>query len=140
MSYVPPDLRRWVVERAGECCEYCRIGQADSASGFHIEHIIAVSHGGRTSPENLALSSAPCNLHKGSNIAAADPETGDPTFLFHPRRHHWDQHFRLENGHIMPLTPEGRVTVFLLRLNNPERVDQRMMLIPLGRYPCQSPD
>jgi len=44
------------------------------------------------------------------------------------------------NGAIVePLTPEGRVTVFLLRLNAPERVAERELLIGLNRYPCQKP-
>ena len=96
MSYVPADLRRLVIERAGGCCEYCRIHQDDSDLSFHSEHIIAVSQGGKTTSDNLALSCPHCNLLKGSNIAAADPETGDPTFLFHPRRHQWNQHFWVE--------------------------------------------
>ena len=138
MSYVPADLRRLVIERAGDCCEYCRLHRDDSDLGFHIEHIIAVSHGGKTVGDNLALSCPRCNWLKGSNVAAADPETDEPTFLFHPRRHVWDQHFWLERTIIQPLSPEGRVTVFLLRLNESERLDQRELLIRLGRYPCKT--
>lgn len=136
MSYIPSDLRREVIERAGDCCEYCRIHQEDSSDGFHIEHIIAVSHGGKTTSENLALSCPRCNLLKGSNIAAADPDTGDPTFLFHPRRQQWDEHFYVDGTHIHPLTAQGRVTVFLLRFNAEERLEHRDLLLQLGRYPC----
>ena len=107
MSYVPVQLKRQVIERAGGCCEYCRLNEDDSDVAFHIEHIIAVSHSGKTEENNLALSCARCNFHKGSNIAAADPQTGDPTFLFHPRRHNWDEHFFLTNIRIEPITPEG---------------------------------
>lgn len=136
MTYINAELRRLVIERAGHCCEYCRLSEDDSDMPFHIEHIIAVSHGGKTIAVNLASSCAWCNFFKGSNIAGADPETGDPTFLFHPRRQQWDDHFRLNGAIIEPLTPEGRMTVFLLRLNDAARVEEREVLIRLRRYPC----
>lgn len=110
--------------------------QDDSGLGFHIEHIIAISHGGQTVVNNLALSCSRCNLYKGVNIAAADPDTGDPTFLFHPRRHNWHNHFQLDGAFIQPLTSEGRATVFVLRLNDAQRMEQRSLLIELGVYPC----
>jgi HNH endonuclease len=137
MTYIPADLRRLVHERAAGCCEYCHMSQDDTDITFHIEHIIAEAHGGLTVATNLALSCARCNLYKGSNIAAADPQTGDPTFLFHPRRHRWEDHFNLDGAYILPLTPEGRATVFLLRLNEPERMEQRELLVRLGSYPCK---
>lgn len=136
MTYVPGDLRRFVIDRAGSCCEYCRVHQDDSDLSFHIEHIIATSHGGKTSQENLALSCVRCNLLKGSNIAAADPQTGDPTFLYHPRRDQWNEHFYVEAPLIVPITAEGRATIFVLRLNEPERVEQRELLLRLQRFPC----
>ena len=137
MTYVSVELRRLVIERAKGCCEYCRISQEDSDSTFHVEHIIAVSHGGKTIAENLALSCIRCNLFKGSNIAAADPATDEPTFLFHPCRHLWEDHFRIAGTVFEPLSPEGRATVFILRLNDPDRVDEREVLIELNRYPCK---
>src|SRR5688500_12696657 len=111
MTYIPADLRRLIMERSGGCCEYCRLYRDDSGLSFHVEHIIAVSHGGQTLENNLVYTCSRCNLYKGVNIAAADPDTGDPTFLFHPRRHNWDDHFRVVGGVIQPLTSEGRATV-----------------------------
>jgi hypothetical protein len=138
VTYVPAELRRRIIELSGDCCEYCRtphdIGTAQQ--NYHVEHIIAESHGGVTIEANLAFSCPKCNLYKGTNIATADPETGEPTFLFHPRRHQWGDHFRLDGALIEPLTPEGRATVFVLQLNAPERVEKRLALILLGRYPC----
>lgn len=136
MTYVPADLRRLIPDRSGGCCEYCRVHQDDSGASYHVEHIIAVSHGGQTVENNLAYSCSRCNLHKGAKIAAADPNTGDPTFLFHPRRHNWDDHFRLEGAVIQPLTAEGRTTAFVLHLNDPQRVNWREILRQLERYPC----
>jgi len=55
MSYIPIRLRETVIERAGGCCEYCRVSQEFSDVRFHIEHIIAIAHGGKTIENNLAL-------------------------------------------------------------------------------------
>jgi hypothetical protein len=139
MSYVPSKLRDTVLERSGGCCEYCRLNQDYSDVTFHIEHIIAASHGGKTLENNLALSCLRCNLYKGTNIAAADPVTDEPTFLLHPRRHKWNEHFRLDGAVIEPLTAEGRATVFVLRLNDRERIEQRELLLKFDRYPCPEP-
>ncbi|GAB5493900.1 MAG: HNH endonuclease signature motif containing protein [Phototrophicaceae bacterium] len=136
MTYVSTKLREAIIKRAGGCCEYCRIPEAFSSVAFHIEHIIASSHGGDTVENNLALSCSRCNLYKGTNIAAADPQTGDPTFLFHPRRQEWLEHFYLNQAVIEALTPEGRATIFVLRLNDQERVEQRNLLIQFAQYPC----
>ena len=139
MSYVPAKLRNLTFERAGGCCEYCRVSQQSSDVTFHIEHIIAVSHGGKTVEGNLALSCLRCNLYKGTNIAAADPLTDEPTFLFHPRRHRWHDHFRLDGAVIEPLTPEGRATALVLHFNDQERIEQRQLLLKFDRYPCPGP-
>ena len=136
MTYIPADLRRLVVERAGSCCEYCRMQVADRLLPFEIDHVIAEKHGGFTQADNLCLACYRCNGFKGSDIASADPETGNATFLFNPRHQHWDDHFRLNDALLEPTTPEGRVTVFLLRLNAPIQIEQRAILIAKGRYPC----
>jgi hypothetical protein len=86
--------------------------------------------------DNLAYSCSLCNHYKGPNIAAADPETGEPTFLFHPRRHTWADHFTLDGAVIEPQTPEGRATVAVLHFNDQPRVEQRAVLIQLRKYPC----
>lgn len=112
MTYVSTELRRLVKVRAGGCCEYCLAAEDDSDSHFHIEHIIPSAQGGKTVLDNLALSCPDCNWFKGSHIAGADPDTGEPTFLFRPHRHRWNDHFRLNGVIIEPVTPEGRTTVF----------------------------
>ncbi len=136
MSYVDAALRRLVIERAGNCCEYCQLDQADSPFSFHIEHIVAEKHGGETEAANLCLSCPECNAYKGSDLGSIDRDTGLLTPLFNPRQQQWSTHFRLNNAEIEPLTPEGRVTVFLLRLNSSERVAERILLLRLNRYPC----
>ena len=70
--------------------------------------------------------------HKGTDIASLDPQTGQLTPLYHPRRDRWTDHFRLAEAHIVPLTAVGRVTVWLLQLNQPERVAERELLLAAG--------
>jgi hypothetical protein len=83
------------------------------------------------------LSCPSCNIAKGSDIAGADPTSGNATFLYHPRQQKWSDHFELRNAIIHGKTAEGRLTVQLLQLNSRERVTEREGLIELGRYPCQ---
>lgn len=138
MTYIPVEVRRAVVARAGNYCEYCRVSQEDVFFRFEADHIISEKHGGETTSDNLCLSCPDCNAYKGSDIASADPETGKATFLFRPRHQIWSEHFRLNVAIIEPLTPEGRVTVFLLRLNRADRIADRAELIEFGRYPGAS--
>ena len=93
-----------------------------------VDHIVAEKHGGQTTEENLAFSCVLCNQHKGSDLTSIDPESGLITPLFHPRTDPWVEHFRLVDGTIEPLTPRGRVTVRLLRINILARIEERILL------------
>jgi len=55
VTHIPGALRRQVRERAGECCEYCRIPESMTWAVHTIDHIIAEKHGGPTAADNLAL-------------------------------------------------------------------------------------
>jgi hypothetical protein len=84
------------------------------------------------------LSCPDCNAFKGSDIASIDwDHDGQLAALFNLRIQRWEAHFEIDRatGRIVPLTPEGRVTVFLLRLNHFDRVMDRKLLIDAGRYP-----
>jgi len=83
-----------VRRRARFACEYCRFPQAGSPLRFHVDHVIARQHRGRTVLSNLAFTCARCNAFKGPNIAGVDPDTGRLTPLFNPRRQRWDRRFR----------------------------------------------
>lgn len=133
-SYVPAALRRLVTERAGGRCEYCRYPQQASFLTFEVEHIISEKHDGPTEPDNLALACPYCNSHKGTDLGSLDPEGGILTPFFHPRRQEWASHFRVEGAHILPLTPAGRVTVKILRFNDPDRIAERALLVAVGLY------
>jgi hypothetical protein len=136
MTYIPDWLRQQVITRAGQRCEYCLIHQDDGLYAHEVDHIIPEKHRGETSLENLCLACIDCNRHnKGSDFASFDPETETVTLLFNLRRQHWRDHFRLEGARIVPLSPEGRVTVFILKLNDELRIRTRRALIEAGRYP-----
>jgi hypothetical protein len=75
-----------------------------------------------------------CNRYKGPNVGSFDPLTGILTPFFNPRTQKWSEHFELREAIIQPLTPEGRVTVKILRLNDENRVAERASLIEAGLY------
>jgi HNH endonuclease len=135
MSYISVALRRLVTERAREQCEYCLFPQTASLFAFEMEHIIAEKHDGTTESDNLALACPCCNRFKGSDLGSIDPETQQLTAFFHPRLQQWLDHFRLEGGAIVPLTPAGRVTTKILQFNLAERILEREQLIQMGAYP-----
>ena len=130
------ELRRVVIDRANSCCEYCLIHHDDHYLSHEIDHILSEKHRGTTIADNLCLSCFDCNRYKGSDVGSFDIETGNFAPLYNPRTQQWNEHFRLDGAVIVPVTPEGRVTVFLLRLNSENRLVRRRALIDLNRYPC----
>jgi HNH endonuclease len=138
-SHIPARLRRLVIERARGCCEYCLLHQDDTDFAHHVDHLIALKHGGRTEEENLALACMECNLRKGPDLAAIDPVEGVMVELFNPRVQRWSEHFTLVSASLVGETPTGRATVALLRMNDPARLLERQRLIVAGRYPRTAP-
>jgi hypothetical protein len=132
---IPIRLRRLIRERARQRCEYCLRHEDDSALPHQPDHITSRKHRGLTNAENLAWSCAVCNLLKGPEVAAIDPLTTLPARFFNPRIDLWTDHFELRQGHIVGLSPEGRVTEQLLQFNRDDLVELRMALILRGRYP-----
>ena len=130
-SELTPDLRRRVGLRAKFRCEYCLLPQRFALHKHEPDHILAQQHGGTTTEDNLALACLSCNRYKGPNLGSLDPETGELVRFFHPRLDHWADHFELEGGLIRPRTPEARVTVKILRLNDERRVLERQRWLKL---------
>lgn len=128
VTYIPAALRRLVYERAKGCCEYCLISENLSFATHQVDHIIAEKHGGETIESNLALSCTLCNKRKGSDIASIDDETGAIVPLFNPRTDVWNEHFRLENGYLIGLTPNAKATIRFLQLNKATRIEERRIL------------
>lgn len=118
-------LRQQIVAQAGNRCEYCQRSQGDSSIPLEIEHVIARQHRGLTELQNLCLACADCNQFKGPNIAGLDPSSGELTRLFHPRIDIWEEHFRWDQFQLTGLTSIGRTTVYVLNINEPERVALR---------------
>lgn len=137
-TYIPVAMRREVVERSDNRCEYCQLRQEDQFFTFEIDHIIAEKHGGSTTSDNLCLACTECNAFKGSDIASVDWHSGGIVIsLYHPRRDNWSDHFEIdvETGRVEPVTAKGRVTITLLRINDDERIEDRKLLIAKQRYP-----
>jgi hypothetical protein len=129
---LPAELRHQVRHRAGGRCEYCHLPEAFAFAPHQVDHIMAEKHRGPSSADNLALSCIACNQFKGTDLSSIDPLLGRPTLLFHPRKQQWSDHFRFDGARIRPLTATGRVTVLLLRLNDPERLAERRLLLQAG--------
>ena len=98
------------------------------------DHIVPLQHGGNSDDQNLALACFRCNRNKGPNIGSFDPQTGVLTPFFNPRLQQWEEHFMWQDATIVPLTPEARVTVKILRLNDEERLQERRRLMQLNLY------
>ena len=132
-------LKRAVRQRAGGCCEYCKLSVEYVAVPFHVDHIIPRKHDGSDDADNLCLACFDCNMYKSHDLTGFDPDTSEITPLFNPRQQNWKDHFELEtNMQIRGRTPQGRTTVRVLKMNLGERVDNRRVLADLGVYPCDS--
>lgn len=132
---VPARLRRQVIARAGDRCEYCGLSQLGQACTFHIDHIHPQASGGKTASDNLALACVFCSLRKGARISARDTRTGTMATLFHPRKQPWNHHFRWNDSKVVGITPVGRVTIEVLGMNSAEQQVIRTFETILGRHP-----
>jgi hypothetical protein len=133
--YVPAALRRLVIERAGNRCEYCLLPAQVALFPHEVDHVIALKHGGATVENNLAFACWRCNRHKGTDLGSFDPQTGVFSFLYHPRTQRWREHFALEQADLIGRTAEGHTTVWLLQLNLPDRIAERDRLLRARAYP-----
>jgi 5-methylcytosine-specific restriction endonuclease McrA len=127
-------IRHEVAERAADRCEYCGLPQQFALHAHEPDHIVPHQHGGESHPQNLAWACLRCNRFKGPNVGSFDPVTGRLVPLFNPRTQEWATHFAWEGVIIQPLTPEGRVTVTILHLNDTNRVAERQRLMAMGLY------
>jgi hypothetical protein len=135
MSDIPAGFRRQVIERAGNRCEYCGLAQEGQEAAFHIDHVEPRSAGGRTVLDNLALACVSCSLRKSAYQYSLDPVTQQQAALFDPRRERWKKHFRWEGLHVVGLTPTGRATVDLLKMNRSLILDIRLEEVTRNRHP-----
>jgi hypothetical protein len=138
-KYIPAELRRLVVARARDRCEYCRYPGRYAPQTLPVDHIIPREVGGPTSANNLAQSCQGCNGHKAAKTTAFDPVTGLEVPLYNPRQQRWDEHFAWSEGSllIIGLTPVGRATVEALQLNREGLINIRRVLYAVGEHPPQ---
>lgn len=130
-------MRSLVAERATGCCEYC-LGQEKFATHrFSIDHVVPVEKGGGTDLENLALACQGCNNLKYARIEAVDPDTNTIVPLYNPRQESWHDHFQWNENYtvILGISPIGRATVQLLKLNREMLVNQRVVYRAFGVHP-----
>jgi len=138
ISHVSAELRRLVVARAEELCEYCLLAEADTGFGCAVDHIISEKHGGPTEADNLAYACVTCNQAKGSDIGSIHWETGTFVRFFNPRYDRWAEHFELRGNMLDSRTPIGAVTARILGFNRTERLQERQLLKNLGRFPSSA--
>jgi hypothetical protein len=134
---VSEPMRQLVAKRANYRCEYCLLHENDVLGRHEADHIRPIKHHGETTLDNLAFACLRCNRHKGTDIAGYDNVTGQLTPLFNPRLEKWGEHFKIDHGIIRALTAQARVTIDILNLNAPERIEERIALIEVGRYPVE---
>ena len=120
--------RKAVWKRAAGRCEYCQLAQVDSVLPLELDHVRAKKHRGTTTLSNTCLACAYCNSAKGSNVAGYDPVTDALVPLFNPRADDWHDHFKWEGPVLRGLTSEGRATIEVLRINDPDRIEHRRLL------------
>lgn len=134
-AYIPAPLRETVRQRAAGRCEYCRVHEDDNYMAHEADHIVSLKHGGPTTSDNLAYACFLCNRYKGSDIGSIDAESGQFVGFFNPRLQVWEDHFRHDGIHIVPLTAAARATERILQLNHSHRLLERAVLLTAGRYP-----
>ena len=136
-TYIPVAIQRAVLELSKGYCEYCVIPSNFSTDYFHHEHIIPLTLDGKTELGNLARSCGICNNNKSDKIKHTDPLTKQIVRLYHPRQDIWTDHFqwRADDLHIIGITPIGRATIDLLKLNRVNAVNLRKLLKMADLHP-----
>jgi hypothetical protein len=134
---VTAEQRRVVIERARGCCEYCQSQSRFSTQAFSVEHVIPRARGGSSNLDNLALACQGCNNHKYNHTEGYDSVGRQSVPLYHPRKQVWHEHFAWDHTGtlIVGLTPTGRATVTVLRLNRDGLVNLRRVLYAVGEHP-----
>ncbi len=135
--YISVELQRTIIERAKGYCEYCHLPAAFSPNPFNFEHIISLINGGLTESENLAYSCGGCNAFKREKIQALDSLTRQFFPLFNPRINIWTDHFEWSEDdlRIVGITPIGRATANLLKVNREGNINLRKLLKMADLHP-----
>ena len=135
--YIPVNIKSAVIKRANGRCEYCHSWAHNAIHTFPIDHILPLDKEGETILENLAYSCGGYNGFKSYKITAIDPLTKNEVSIFNPRVHKWKTHFAWSNNYleVIGLTPIGRATIVLLKLNRKGLLNIRKLTIESGEHP-----
>jgi hypothetical protein len=135
--YISVELQKQVRHCFADCCAYCHTAESLTVTTFEFEHIIPPSAGGETVFENLCLACPSCNRYKATRQTAIDPNTQDEVKLFHPQQQAWIKHFAWSEDatEIVGITPVGRGTISVLKMNRPQLTRVRKMWVKMGEHP-----
>ncbi len=135
--YIAVELQRRIRNHFSNCCAYCRTDESLTVSTFEFEHIIPRSAGGESIFENLCLACPSCNRYKAYRQTAFDEVTQREIRLFHPHQQLWSEHFAWNenSNYIIGLTPVGRATVSVLKMNRSQMTRVRKMWVTMGEHP-----
>jgi hypothetical protein len=135
--YIPISIQRAILELSKNYCEYCVLPSNFSTDFFHFEHIIPLVLDGRTNVENLARSCGICNNNKRDKIEYIDPLTQLIVRLYNPRQDIWMDHFQWSDDDlfVIGITPIGRATIALLKLNRSNATNLRKLLKMADLHP-----
>lgn len=135
--YIPVEYLKVLKSYSKGHCEYCKIPEAYSTVPFETEHIIPLFLNGKTILENLARACRSCNSAKGIKIFGLDPISGKEVSLFHPRIQSWSEHFKWNEDFtlIIGMTPIGHATIKCLKMNKPEHINLRKLLVQFQKHP-----
>lgn len=130
-------LRQEIFDEWDLRCSYCKSPSWIQGTEATLEHIMPQSLGGLDSRENLCIACWDCNRIKRNLFIVPDPQTGTMVHLFHPNKQLWETHFRwsADGLRIVGLTPIGRATISVLRLNRDVLVESRKFWIQGGWHP-----
>lgn len=137
MMSASAELRARIERLDSGRCGYCGAPQELTIASFELDHIVPVSAGGLTEDNNLCLACPACNRYKAARPYATDPETGEIVPFFHPRNQRWSEHFQWvpETLEVAGLTPTGRATAHVLRMNRSQLLRLRRLWAKLQVQP-----
>lgn len=137
---IPKKRRAKVASRALHRCEYCHSSAALALGHFHTEHILPRKYGGSDDEDNLAYACPLCNENKLTTTEGRDSATGRIVRLFNPRTDDWNSHFiwSADGIDLIGLTPIGRITVAVLKINDAKRRYLRRLWTELRLHPPET--
>lgn len=135
--YISVKIRRKILEVSKKLCEYCKSPKDFSTDLYSFDHIIPLVLGGKTVFINLAYSCSGCNSFKNQKVVGFDAIDNIEVSLFHPRIQNWSEHFTWNDDFtvVIGITTIGRATINTLKLNRPEVINLRRILVLADEHP-----